>query len=283
MSVKGKQIALVVALVVIGGYLLSLPVKGLIKPKDERGTPETTGRPAAAQANINVQYASAQARQQLDAGLAQHIGQLETQLSSAKDPAAVQKELAKAWDDVNQPAPSAFYYEEVAKQENSFAAWLITGEKFNDAVKFSTDTLAQPAYVQHAAQAFEQATKLDPKNLDAKTGLGIAYVNGGASSPMQGISLLLDVVKSDPDNIKANLQLGLFSLQSGQYDKAVERFKTVTRVRPDVESYFYLAESYKQVGQKQLAVEAYEKCKELSGGDAALSKKIDEYINEAKN
>lgn len=279
MTTQAKQISLVVALVVIGGYMLSLPVKGLIKPKEERTAPATR----ASNSTVTVQYASTQAKQQLDAKMGQQIGQLETQLTTSSDPLKVQKELAQAWEDVNQPAPAAFYYEAIADKENTFDNWLITGESFNNAVKFTQDTLAKPVYVQHAAAALEKAIKLNPENLDAKTGLGIAYVNGGAPSPMQGISLLLDVVKKNPENIKANMQLGLFSMQSGQYEKAVERFKTVAKIKPDVESYFYLAESYKQTGQKQLAVEAYQKCKELSGGDAALSQKIEEYINEVKN
>ena len=33
----------------------------------------------------------------------------------------LQKELAKKWDDVNQPAPAAFYYQDVARSENTFS------------------------------------------------------------------------------------------------------------------------------------------------------------------
>jgi cytochrome c-type biogenesis protein CcmH/NrfG len=43
---------------------------------------------------------------------------------------------------------------------------------------------------------------------------------------MQGITLLLEVVKQDPNNHAANLNLGMFAMKSGQYDKAVIRFKT---------------------------------------------------------
>ena len=43
---------------------------------------------------------------------------------------------------------------------------------------------------------------------------------------MQGIMLLLDVVKQDPNNRNANLNLGMFAMKSGQYEKAVNRFKT---------------------------------------------------------
>ena len=98
---------------------------------------------------------------------------------------------------------------------------------------------------------------------------------------MQGITLLLDVVKQDPKNHDALLNLGMFAMKSGQYAKAVDRFKTMIAQKEEIEPYFYLAESYKQLGQKQEAIAAYEKCKELMG-DPAAGQRIDEYIKELK-
>ena len=101
-------------------------------------------------------------------------------------------------------------------------------------------------------------------------------------SPMQGIMLLLDVVKQDPKNISANLNLGKFAVNSHQYEKAVQRFKTVIAQKPDADSYFYLAESYKQLGMKKEAVDAYQKCRAMVP-DAAFDKQIDGYIKELTN
>ena len=77
----------------------------------------------------------------------------------------------------NQPAPAAFYYQAVARKENSFDDWMNAGNHFNDAYKGTQDTSVQPAFVANAIEAFKNAVKLKPENLDAKTGLGIAYVN----------------------------------------------------------------------------------------------------------
>jgi cytochrome c-type biogenesis protein CcmH/NrfG len=131
-------------------------------------------------------------------------------------------------------------------------------------------------------EAFQNAMKLKPESLDAKTGLGIAYVNGGGS-PMQGIALLLDVVKQDPTNWNANFNLGLFSMKSGQFEKAVDRFKIASAAKPDdVEPVFYLAESYKQLGLRKEAIDAYQKCKQLMP-DPTFGQKIDQYIKELSN
>ncbi|NCD69612.1 tetratricopeptide repeat protein [Mucilaginibacter agri] len=283
-----KQIVIILAVIVVVGYLYSLPVKGLVKPKDESGhangvMADKGSRPVA---QVSVEMVSASAKAAIGPALAAKIATLEDQLSKAPEgeaKLAVKKQLAKQWDDVNQFAPAGFYYLDLARKSNDFDQWLNAGNRFNEAYKFTQDTAVQPAYVANAVEAFEHARKLKPANLDAEVGLGVAYVNGGAPSPMQGIGLLLDAVKQDPTNRNANMNLGQFAIKSGQYDKAVQRFKSViAQGKPDIEPYFYLAESYKQLGMKKEAVEAYEKCKEMTG-DPAFNQRIDQFIKELKD
>jgi len=288
-----KQIVVIVIAFAIMGYLYSLPVKGVIKAKETQGHTNAAEKEPRQAANVTVDMVSSTSKTAIGPALASQITDLEGQLRNASDDAGklgLQKQLAKHWDDVNQPAPAAFYYEAVAQKENSFDDWISAGSHFNDAFKFSRDTIIQPALITNAIASFKSAVKLKPANLEAKTGLGIAYVNqtslgltdpdGG--SPMQGIMLLLDVVKQDPNNRTANLSLGMFAMQSRQYEKAVQRFKTVIAQKPEVEPYFYLAESYKQLGMKKEAIDAYQKCKEMMP-DAAFGQQIDKYINELKN
>jgi tetratricopeptide (TPR) repeat protein len=277
-----KQIAVGVIVVAIMGYLYSLPVKGLIKPKETRSNTAGVASTTRQTASITVASVSALALPSLEPTVSQQITTLENKLkaASAADKLTIQRQLATQWDNANQPAPAAFYYQEIAHKSNAMADWLNTGNRFNAAYRVTQDTLAQGAFVANAVEAFEHATKLQPASLEAKTGLGVAYVNGGAT-PMQGIALLLDVVKQQPNNREANLNLGMFSMKSGQYQKAVQRFKTLIAQKEEVEPYFYLAESYKQLGQKKEAIAAYEKCKELMG-DPVAGQRIDEYIKELK-
>jgi tetratricopeptide (TPR) repeat protein len=265
---KKNQIVLIVIVCALMGYLIAQPVKGLIKEENDNATSQQS---AAEVAKVDLDYVSEAAKPKIGAA-ASEISSLEAKLKSTSDEAEklkLQKELATKWHDVNQAGPSAFYLEQVASQENLFPNWLEAGNRFNDAYKFSQDTLARAAFVRRAAAAFTKALELNPEDLDAKTGLGIANVNGAAASPMEGIRY-------------ANLNLGLFSMKSGQYDKAVERFKTVIASKPEVEPYFYLAESYKQLGQKKEAIAAYEQCKDMMS-DPAFTQRIDEFINELKN
>ncbi|WP_345950133.1 hypothetical protein ABDD95_01490 [Mucilaginibacter sp. PAMB04274] len=290
-----KQIVAVVAVVVVMGYLYSQPVKGLIKPKEERTAPSQQAE-APANANVDVNTVSGPAKTAIGADLAGKIISLEEMLKKASSPAERQKlqqELAQQWDGVNQAAPAAFYYLELAKSKNDYENWLTAGQRFNDAYKFTQDTTVQSTFVANAIFAFKKAMAVKAESLDAKTGLGIAYVNqtslgitdAEGGSPMQGIMLLREVVTADPQNWNANLSLGQFAMKSGQFQKAVDRFKGMIAQdtkRSKVEPYFYLAESYKQLGMKTEAIEAYQKCKELMA-DPTMGQTIDNYINELKN
>lgn len=278
-----KQIVVGVVVVAIMGYLYSLPVKGLIKASQTHDTAQAAPADKAV-SSVTVATVSEPAKTAIGPALSAKINELEGQLANASTDAAklpIEKQLATRWDDVNQPAPAAFYYQAVARKENSLDTWLKAGNRFNDAFKITQDTAVTPAFITGAVEAFTNALKLKPQSLEGKTGLGVAYVNGGAS-PMQGIALLREVIAQDPENINANLNLGLFSMKSGQYDKAVQRFKTVISKKPDFESYFYLAETYKQLGQKSEAIAAYQKCKELMP-DPVFGQRIDQYIKELKN
>jgi Flp pilus assembly protein TadD len=70
-------------------------------------------------------------------------------------------------------------------------------------------------------------------------------------------------------------------MRSGQFDKAVERFKTVIEQQPDPEAWFYLASSYENLGQNEEAILAYQKAKELAA-DPGLTKFVDQKIQALK-
>ena len=48
-----------------------------------------------------------------------------------------------------------------------------------------------------------------------------------SEAPMQGIMMLKQVLEKEPGNVKANLALAVFSVVSGQYEKAFDRFQQV--------------------------------------------------------
>ena len=86
----------------------------------------------------------------------------------------------------------------------------------------------------------EEVVPLATENvdLDAKVDEAVAIIQSGEGAPMAAIGMLLEVLKEDPDHEKALLWLGNFSMMSGQWEKAVDRFHHLTQIRPEVEMYW---------------------------------------------
>lgn len=118
--------------------------------------------------------------------------------------------------------------------------------------------------------------------LDAKVNKAAVLVEG--ENPMEGIMLLREVLAEDSTHLLANWQMGLFSIQSKQYDKAIERFKKV--IAYDVEKQFpdanlLLARTYVTVNDNQKAIESFEAYK-VNVPDTAAKNRIDKFIIELK-
>ena len=115
--------------------------------------------------------------------------------------------------------------------------------------------------------------------LEMRVQEAVALVNG--EDPMKGIMMLREVLKEDPDNVQAHLQLGLFSVQSGQYDKAVERFRKVLELDPanNAEAWFFLGRTYATMDSIGLAIEAFEQYK-TTVTDTAIRNGVDRFITE---
>jgi cytochrome c-type biogenesis protein CcmH/NrfG len=57
---------------------------------------------------------------------------------------------------------------------------------------------------------------------------------------MQGIMMLREIAESDPSHVKSQLNLGLLSVQSKQFDKALARFEKVLQLNPNhIEAAYY--------------------------------------------
>lgn len=285
--IKTKQYIVIGLVGILMFVLYSLDIKGLIKQENDGETQEmqstaTAGNTRKAK-EVNSESVISVSKQMISANLAADIENLEKELKSADGAkkVALQKQIAIKWDDVNQPAAAALLYEEVATAQPNYKNWMLAGDRFTDGYQNFRDTTATIGLVNKAINAYNKALAFDANSLDAKTGLGVAYVSG-TQNPMQGIQLLLGVVKEDPRNVKANMNLGMFSMKSGQFQKAVDRFKTVIEVKPTPEAWFYLGTSYENLGQKPEAIIAYQKSKELAA-DPSLSEFVDRKIKELNN
>ncbi|PTT00118.1 hypothetical protein DBR11_10840 [Pedobacter sp. HMWF019] len=281
-NIRTKQLLIVGAVALLVAFLFTRDIKGLVKPKQE-----TSGTPAAGQLttntaaqNINLQDVSAAGKNVINASLAAEITTLENtyKSTSGADQIKAAQLLAQKWDDVEQTIPSALYLEIVASKEKTLNNWLNAGGRLMKAFDTTQDSVMQPALLQKANTAYTNAMAIDSTSAEAKTGLGITIVNG-MGMPMKGIAMLLDVVKKDPKNLKAQMSLGTFAIKSGQFDKAIVRFNDIIAQKPSPDAYFYLATAYENLGKNKEAVEAYLKSKKLAA-NPTLSKFIDKRVAE---
>jgi len=93
-----KQIVVIVIVVAIVGYLYSLPVKGLIKPKEAQGHINKAAPTTRPVANVTVDMVSSAAKIAIGPALSAQINDTENQLKKASDDAAklsLQKNLLK--------------------------------------------------------------------------------------------------------------------------------------------------------------------------------------------
>jgi Tfp pilus assembly protein PilF len=60
--------------------------------------------------------------------------------------------------------------------------------------------------------------------------MAMTYVS--TSTPMQGILMLREVIAKEPEFEPALFNLGILSIRSNQFGKAVERFKQILKINP---------------------------------------------------
>jgi len=278
---KVIQIAVIAGVMLLVGFLYAKDIKSLAETKKDEAAAPAAAMPNTAKATIlSLEEISATAKNLISNASTKEINALEKKFAGAKgaDKLNSAKVLAQKWEDLEQAAPSGLYLEVVAQEQPSLKNWLNAGEMFIKGFDSTQDSVLRPMMLEKANGAFQKALALDSTSLDAKTGLGTTIVNG-LGNVMQGITMLLDVVKKDPKNIKANMVLGLFSMQSGQFDKAVQRFETVIAEKPTPDAYFYLATAFENLKEKQKAIDAYKASKRLAA-NPTLSSFIDKKVAE---
>jgi len=172
------------------------------------------------------------------------------------------------------------YREQTLAVSKSAPRLLAAGEAAYMAYAVASNPDLQKAYAAKAQQYLTSLLAIEPNQLQAKIHLALTYVGG--STPMQGITLLREVVAKDPDNQEALYQLGILSLQSGQYAKAAARFNQILAKHPDdTKTRFYLALAYKELGDAAKARQELEFV-QAHETDPAVQATVRDYLTELK-
>ncbi|WP_417589068.1 tetratricopeptide repeat protein [Owenweeksia hongkongensis] len=106
----------------------------------------------------------------------------------------------------------------------------------------------------------EEETSENQGDPDAMVDEALRQLQSGEVPPMQGILKIREVAEKYPGNVKANFTLGMLSMQTGQYAKAVGRFETVIEQQPEnADAWYLLTKSQLNIGDTINAKQSFEK------------------------
>ncbi len=185
--------------------------------------------------------------------------------------------LIAAYRKIHRYDSAAVYSEKVSELEPTALNWAKTADVYMEAFNFASDA-DKPVLNDKAREYYNRILKQDPGNLEVKSKLAMTYV--GTEDPMQGIKILREVLQTDAQNESALYNLGILSIQSRQYDKAVKRFEELLAVNPSHSAgQFYLGVALANAGDTDHALEAFKKARTLDN-DPEFRATVDSYIKE---
>lgn len=210
-----------------------------------------------------------QARKSLSVEQISVIAGIEHQIESFKteeEKLNSYKALSGKWFEFGNPALAGHYAEEAAEIEKSADSWAIAGTTFSLCIQGQPEEKIKEFCTQHAVEAFEKATSLNPEDLRHRVNLALVYAdNPPKENPMKGILMLVDLNKKYPDNAMVLTQLGRLAIKTGQYEKAVERLQAAIAVEPqNPNANCLLAQAFKALGDTEAANRFSKICEQLS-------------------
>ncbi|GAA0892177.1 hypothetical protein GCM10009122_18560 [Fulvivirga kasyanovii] len=186
--------------------------------------------------------------------------------------------LAKLYLSASKYDSAAKFVEIIAQNIPNVENWQRAGDTYYEAFSFAMDAEKRTQMGTKAREYYEKVLEKSPDRLDVKNNLAMTYLS--TSNPMQGIMMLREILKQDPKNEKALFNMGALSMQSNQYDKAIERYSKLVELYPEnTQARFFLGVSYMETGQKDKAKEQFLKVKELDD-DPQVHATVDSYLEE---
>lgn len=222
-----------------------------------------------------------QIKESLDPVLVKKLNGFETLYATSQGRTKVQflDSIIRFWDVQMRPAISAIYFEEKAHLTQDLSDKLEAGNRYTQIASFMEEQDKTWAY-DKGLMLFEDILSFDPKNADARIGKGICMVESGRGVPMEGIQLIKQVLEDDPTNTRAILQLGHFSVLSGKFEKAIERYKQALAVDSSLhEALFYIGDGYAKAGEIDSARVYFTRFKALQK-DETVIKELDAYMKD---
>jgi len=166
----------------------------------------------------------------LSEALLKKIAGLKSQFDSKKDLGSLNSLIA-AYREGNRLDSAGLVAEKYAMINPNVANWGRAGQLFFEAQTYALSPEKGQAMGAKAREFFEKIIEQEPNNLLIKSNLAMTYVD--TPTPMKGITLLREVIEQDPTFVPALFDLGVLSIKSNQFGKAQERFAQILKLEPN--------------------------------------------------
>jgi outer membrane protein len=175
---------------------------------------------------------------------------------------------------------AAWFAEDAAAFFNTIESWQKAGNAYYQAFTFAVDARKQKTLASKAQEFYNKVLAEKPENLMVKNNLAMTYLS--SANPMQGVLMLREVLAKDPKNETALFNLGMLSVQSAQYENAIERLNTLIGINANhIQGQLLLGVAYMQTGKKAKAKWQFEKVKNMDK-DPSVQATVDSYLKDLK-
>ncbi|HEY5692288.1 MAG TPA: tetratricopeptide repeat protein [Cyclobacteriaceae bacterium] len=219
--------------------------------------------------------APAALRQSINSLNAQYLAVSENQKS-----AIFADSLASLYTQAGQFDSAAWFAEKAASFFNNMKSLLKAGNSYYNAYTFALDPVKQNEMAEKTRFFLGKVLEAEPGNLGVKTKMAMTYLS--SQNPMQGITMLREVLAVDPNNEEALFNMGMLAIQSGQYERAIERLGDLVSKYPNhVQGHLLLGVAYLNTKDKEKARAEFELVKKLDDDPAVVSA-ADSYLKDLK-
>ena len=214
------------------------------------------------------------------------LNQIEAKFSEATDSLSNVTALTQGIDIYNKlqaPEIAALLVYKKANFIKNTNSWELAGSNF---INLLSDPRLDSNLVsdisQYAIKSFEKSIDLDSNNTGAKLKLAQCYIEL-TSKPMDGVQLLLGVVRKDSTNVDAQMLLARFGLVSGQLEKVGQRLEKVLSLQPqNTDALLMRAEMYARSEKYDLAAKDLTAVKNNPKTPKAMKEQLEMAIKDLK-
>jgi predicted Zn-dependent protease len=157
------------------------------------------------------------------------------------------------WQMAGSKIITAEYAKQLAETTHNATDYAQAGDLLVTAFENAADSTLSKSIANDAFSTLQRAIELDTNNIDNKVNMAATLMES-RGQVMDGVPILLGIVKKTPNHLKANFILAKFAVVSGQNDKAIVRLNRLIALYPDyTDAYLVMAKAYTAKGDMMKA------------------------------